>query len=138
MSNSAPTTTPTTIAGVDATLIRPGGLSYLEIPAVDAHESATFYQNVLGWHISANDSGDPRFGDPANLLIGRWDTTRPSAPVPGLLPYFYVADIEAAIAQVIPSAGKVVEPPQPESNLTVAKIQDPAGNIIGLWQVSPR
>lgn len=47
--------------GVGACLARHGGLSYLEIPAVDARQSATFYEKVLGWNLRGHDTDDPRF-----------------------------------------------------------------------------
>jgi predicted enzyme related to lactoylglutathione lyase len=47
--------------GVGASLARPGGLSYLEIPALDARRSAAFYEKVLGWNLRGPDTDDPRF-----------------------------------------------------------------------------
>ena len=44
-------------------LARHGGLSYLEIPAVDPRRSAAFYAAVLGWNVRGQDSDDPRFED---------------------------------------------------------------------------
>ncbi len=38
-------------SGVESRLMRPGGLSYLHIPAVDVRESATFYERVFGWNV---------------------------------------------------------------------------------------
>jgi predicted enzyme related to lactoylglutathione lyase len=58
--------------GVDERLARHGGLSYLEIPAVDARQSAAFYANVLGWNLRGHDTDDPRFDDATGHLIGRW------------------------------------------------------------------
>ena len=40
-----------TNGGVDPSLARHGGLSYLEIPAVDVRQSAAFYEKVLGWNL---------------------------------------------------------------------------------------
>ena len=48
-----------------------GGFSYMEIPAVDARQSAVFYEKVLGWNLDPRDTGDPRFADAAGHLIGR-------------------------------------------------------------------
>jgi hypothetical protein len=43
--------TQTSGTGVEPRLVRNGGLSYLEIPAVDTRGSAAFYENVLGWNL---------------------------------------------------------------------------------------
>jgi len=68
---------------VDARLARHGGLSYLEIPAVDARQSAAFYEHVLGWRIGRRETEDPRFEDATGHLIGRWVTNRAISREPG-------------------------------------------------------
>jgi predicted enzyme related to lactoylglutathione lyase len=120
--------------GVDATLARFGGLSYIEIPATDIRRSATFYEGVLGWELEWRGADDPRFKDRTGHLIGRWMTGHTTAREPGLLPYFYVDRVDDAVAKAIALGGDVVRPPYPEGNLRVATVRDPAGNVIGLWQ----
>src|SRR5258706_10819216 len=53
-------------------LARHGGVSYLEIPALDPRRSADFYARVFGWQIDQRTSDDFRFSDGAGLLIGRF------------------------------------------------------------------
>ena len=124
--------------GVDARLARHGGLSYLEIPAVDAQQSAAFYEKVVGWSIRQRDTEERRFEDAAGYLIGRWVIGRAIAREPGLLPYIYVDRIDDAVGRVVPHGGEVIKAPYPEGNLWVATVRDPAGNVIGLWQEGPR
>jgi uncharacterized protein len=124
--------------GVDARLAKQGALSYLEIPAVDAHRSAAFYENVLGWSIRQRESDNPRFEDATGHLIGRWVTDRVVWREPGLLPYLYVDFIDDAVGRVAAHGGEVVKAPYPEGELWVATVRDPAGNLIGLWQEGPR
>jgi predicted enzyme related to lactoylglutathione lyase len=123
---------------VGARLARHGGLSYLEIPAVDAQQSAAFYGQVLGWSLERRETGDPRFEDATGHLIGRWVTGRAPSREPGLLAYFYVGRIDDAVGRVVAHGGEVVQAPYPEGNLWVATVRDPAGNVIGLWQQGPR
>jgi len=52
------------------------------------------------------------------------------------LPFIYVEDIEAAIARVSSSGGEIVKAPYAEGDVRVARIRDPAGNLLGLWQFS--
>ncbi|HEV3341166.1 MAG TPA: VOC family protein [Pirellulales bacterium] len=120
--------------GVDASLARHGGLSYLELPAVDAARSAAFYAHVLGWIVQDADAKEPKFADRTGHLIGRWVTGRLISREPGLLAYIYVDDIKAAVARVVEKGGEIVRAPYPEGNLLVSTIRDPAGNILGLWQ----
>ncbi len=61
-------------------LARNGGLSYLEIPAVDARQSAAFYEKVLGWKLRGHDTDDPRFED------AHWTPHRPLGNRPLDLP----------------------------------------------------
>ena len=119
---------------VDARLARHGGLSYLEIPTVDAERSADFYGQVLGWGVDRRETGDPRFEDATGHLIGRWVTNRAISRDPGLLAYFHVDRIHDAVGRVVAHGGEVVKAPYPEGNLWVATVRDPAGNMIGLWQ----
>jgi uncharacterized protein len=123
---------------VGAKLARHGGLSYLEIPAVDVPRSAAFYEKVLGWNLREHDSDDPKFEDATGHLIGRWVTGRFISREPGLLPYIYVADIDRAVERAVVHGGEVVEAPYPEGDLWVATVRDPAGNIIGIWKQGPR
>jgi|SRR5579862_600709 len=124
--------------GVDAVLTRHGGLSYLEIPAVDARQSATFYEKVCGWNIEQREDNDFRFAEPTGHLIGRWVAGRAISRRPGLLPYIYVNHIQEAVKQVKEYCGEVIKAPYTEGNLLVATIRDPAGNVIGLWEEAPR
>jgi uncharacterized protein len=120
--------------GVDKRLARHGGLSYVEIPAVDPRRSAAFYAKVLGWNLHAGDSEHPKFTDQTGHLLGRWVSGRAIGREPGLLAYVYVDHIRRAVKLAVRLGGEIVKPIYPEGNLWVATIRDPAGNVIGLWQ----
>src|SRR6476659_7487159 len=62
-SQSAASTRTREARGVDASLRRPGGLSYVHIPAVDTTQSAMFYEHVFGWTIDGHDTNRPGFRD---------------------------------------------------------------------------
>jgi predicted enzyme related to lactoylglutathione lyase len=138
MTQNDPTETPGCGTGVDARVARHGGLSYLEIPAVDPRRSAAFYEKVLGWSVQERDTDDFRFDDATGHLIGQWVTGRAISREPGLLPYMYVDRIDDAVERVAAHGGAVVKAPYSEGDLWVATVRDPAGNLIGLWQAGPR
>lgn len=119
--------------GVGELLARPGGISYLHIPAADVRQAAAFYQAVFGWTINNPDSDRPSFDDGTGHVSGAWISDHLVPAQPGLLPYVYVEDVEQTAARVIANGGEVVRSPFPEGNLTVATFRDPAGNTIGLW-----
>jgi len=48
--------------GVEALVARPGGISYLGLPARDIRASAEFYRDVLGGQLRG-DPGSPSFAD---------------------------------------------------------------------------
>jgi len=124
--------------GVEARLARPGGLSYLHMPAVDVHQSAAFYEQVFGWKIHRRDTDHPSFDDGTGHVSGAWVTDQAISREPGLLPYIYVERIDDTLEQVEAQGGEVVKAPYPEGNLWVATFRDPAGNVIGLWQEGSR
>lgn len=118
-------------AGVDATVARPGGVSYLRIPARDSAESARFYEAVFGWQVNGDS---PSFADGTGHVIGHWRTDLAAVGEAGVLPYIYVTDLDATLGKATGLGAEVVTPPYPEGNLRVATIRDPAGNVIGIWQ----
>jgi predicted enzyme related to lactoylglutathione lyase len=111
-------------------LARHGGLSYLHIPAADLHQSAAFYSSVLGWKIDERAS---RFADRDGLLIGGFGVG-PAQREERIVCYFYVDDLEAAVALATAAGGEVESPPKDQPDIRVARVRDPAGNLIGLWQ----
>ena len=115
-------------------LARHGGLSYLEVPAAEPERSAEFYARVAGWKIDRRAEMDYRFSDGAGLLLGRFVIDRPPAREPGLTPVFYVDALDAALDAARAHGGEVAEPARREGDVRMARVRDPAGNLIGLWQ----
>ncbi len=114
-------------------VFRPGGVSYLRIPAADPDRSAAFYRAVFGW-----EAGGGRFTDGSGLLIGHFMTDLPVAGQAGIIPYVYVPDIDAAVDRAGPAGGAIATAPYAEGELWVAVLTDPAGNAVGAWQRGPR
>ena len=120
----------------EASLFTHGRVSYLEIPAIDAEQSAAFYEQVFGWAIRRRDT-DRAFEAPGNL-IGRWMTGRAIAREAGVLPFIYAEHIDATVQALAAHGGEVINAPYPEGDLWVATFRDPAGNLMGIWQRGPR
>ena len=123
--------------GVEGTVARPGGVSYLRIPARDVPESADFYRTVFGWQLRG-PAAEPSFSDGTGHVIGHWRTDLPAAGEAGVLPYIFVTDLDATLRTAMGHGAELVTPPYPEGNLWIATIRDPAGNVIGIWQAGPR
>jgi uncharacterized protein len=116
-------------------VFRIGGISYLRIPAPDPLAAARFYGSVFGWDIDL-ERDDPSFTDGTGHVIGHFMRDLPVARGAGIVPYVYVADVDAVTEKAVSQGGKIETARYPEGNLWVAVITDPAGNRIGVWQQS--
>ena len=122
--------------GVEGSVARPGGVSYLAIPARDVAQSAAFYQAVFGWELRG-DPDAPSFSDGTGHVIGHWRTDLEPAGEAGVRPYVYGEDLGAALDRAAAQGAEVVEPCA-EGSLRIAVIRDPAGNAIGIWTGPPQ
>ncbi len=114
-----------------------GKLSYIQIPTLDAAASAAFYRDVFGWELRG--SAEHRsFTDASGELIGAFITGREISREPGILPYIYVNGLNAAVERIKSHGGEIVRAPYPEGDLWVATFRDPAGNVMGIWQMGGR
>jgi uncharacterized protein len=114
-------------------VFRPGGVSYLRIPAPDVQAVAAFYRAVFGWTLRG-DPESPSFDDGTGHVIGHFMPDLAVAGEAGFRPYVYVEDLGATVAVAVAQGGDVVTPPYPEGDLRVAVFRDPAGNLVGAWQ----
>lgn len=118
-------------------LLRRPRLCYVEIPALDAHQSAAFYEKVFGWNIRHRDTDRPSFDDATGDISGAFVTGRRASSHPGLLPYIWVDDLAASLQKIVSAGGQTVESPHPDhpdSACYIATFHDPAGNLLGLYE----
>jgi hypothetical protein len=118
-------------------VFRPGGISYLRIPATDPDASADFYEAVFGWSVRRGRP-DPAFEDGTGHVIGHFRSDHVVAGEGGVRPYVFVESLDEALERIRACGGEVVEAPYPEGDLWVALFRDPAGNVVGAWQHGPR
>src|ERR1700760_1214783 len=108
--------------GVEAKVARPGGVSYLALPATDPAESAEFYRSVFGWEVRG-EPGSLGFSDGSGHVIGHWRTDLPSAGEAGVRPYVYVSSVDEVLRAAAGRGAQIVTPPYPEGSLTIAAIR---------------
>jgi predicted enzyme related to lactoylglutathione lyase len=111
-----------------------GKVCYIEIPALEIRRSADFYANVFGWRIRQPRDGHAAFDDTTGEVSGRWVLGRPVSSEPGLLIYIMVDSVAATIDTVIANGGELVRPIGVDAPEVTARVSDPAGNVIGLYQ----
>jgi uncharacterized protein len=118
-------------------VFRPGGLTYMRIPAPDAEVSSAFYAAAFGWEVETTADG-ARFSDGTGHVIGRFRHDHQVAGDRGVRPYIYVEDIDETRAKILAAGGAIVDEPYAEGELWVGNFRDPGGNIIGFWTAGPR
>ena len=110
-----------------------GKICYVEMPAMDVHRSAEFYQKVFGWQIRKRGDGAIAFDDGVGQVSGTWVTGRPPA-TPGLLIYIMVDNVATTIDTLVAHGGELVQPIGADAPEITARFRDPGGNVIGLYQ----
>src|SRR5690348_10031593 len=108
---------------------RPGGVSYLRIPAPDPRSAAAFYEHAFGWS-TRGEPKNPSFEDGSGHVIGHFVPDLPVAGEAGVLPYVFVDDLDETLERIRASGGQIVTQPYPEGELWVATFRDPSGNVI--------
>lgn len=127
-----------------------GTLNYLQVPATDLDESASFYQEVFGWRINRYPSPAPTNLEPQTAYVGFVDASghvggefvldRVPSREPGLLPSILVESIDQTLDSVVANGGEVVKPRTPivEGVDWQAMFRDPAGNVMALYESAQR
>lgn len=111
-----------------------GKICYLEMPATDVARSCEFYRKVFGWRIRTRGDGSTAFDDTTGEVSGAWVMGRPPSPKPGLLFYIMVDSVADTLRTVVANGGQIVQPLGADAPEITARISDPGGNVIGLYQ----
>src|SRR5215475_5714259 len=111
-----------------------GKICYVEISATDLNRSVAFYTTVFGWSVRQRGDGSLAFDDGVGEASGTWILGRPPSLQPGLLLYIMVDSVAATLDAVVANGGEVVQPISAHSPEVTARVRDPAGNVIGLYQ----
>lgn len=111
-----------------------GKICYLEIPANDIARSADFYAQVFGWKLRTRGDGATAFDDGVDQVSGTWVVGRPPSATPGLLFYILVDSVAASLESALVHGAQLVQPIGVDAPEVTARIRDPGGNVIGLYQ----
>src|SRR5258708_32910927 len=110
-----------------------GKICYIEIPAIDINQSASFYQEIFGWQIRTRGDGSIAFDDAVGEVSGTWKVGRSAAREPGLLIYIMVDSVAETLEAAIASGGKIAQPIGADAPEITARCFDPAANVMGLY-----
>src|SRR5437899_10197902 len=87
-----------------------GKICYLELPATNVGQSATFYSTVFGWAMRTRGDGSQAFDDTTGEVSGSFRLGRPPADTPGLLFYIMVDSVADTCKTVEANGGAIVQP----------------------------
>jgi predicted enzyme related to lactoylglutathione lyase len=110
-----------------------GKICYLQIPALNIESSSSFYAAVFGWQLRRSPDR-VAFDDGVGEVSGAWVTGRPPSATPGLLVYVMVDSVAKTIEAVTANGGGLVQGIGGDPGEVTARVRDPAGNVIGLYE----
>lgn len=110
--------------------------AWFDISAHDAEQSRMFYGELFGWKINVDESMDYGLTQTSRGILGGIGQAGKENPHPaGVVMYFPVDDVEAALERAERLGGKRAVPPWAIPGLgKMAVFHDPDGNRVGLWQ----
>lgn len=113
----------------------PGSLGWVELMTRSPERAVDFYTTVFGWSVTASEHY-PQWGlDGADFggMVTMDDKFPPEVP-PHWLPYFAVADVDAASATATEAGGTVLmEPTSVPDGPRIAVLRDPHGAMFGVY-----
>lgn len=111
-----------------------GKICYIEIPCAEPAAASAFYATVFGWQLRQRADGSVAFDDGVGEVSGTWVTGRPPSGEAGVVIHVMVGEIDPALARVRSAGGHVVREVDPAHSEVFAHIQDPFGNLFGVYE----
>src|ERR1700730_1780206 len=87
-----------------------GKICYIEMPSLNAEQSADFYAKAFGWTIRTRGDGARAFDDTTGEVSGAFVLGMNSWPTPGILFYIMVNSVPDACCAVEANGGTIVQP----------------------------
>lgn len=106
--------------------------AWFDISSPDAPRARRFYQDLFGWPVTVLDDTYALVGADGVPPTGGIGQAGPDSPYTGIVVYFQVDDIEAALDRAGQLGGTRTMEPQPVPTGRIAVFTDPDGNRVGL------
>ncbi|MGA4992700.1 VOC family protein [Nonomuraea bangladeshensis] len=107
-------------------------IGWFDISTPDAPRARRFYQELFGWTVNAIDETYALVGGDGDRPAGGIGQAGPGSPYIGVVVYFAVDDVEAALARAEGLGGSRVMEPAPTPMGRIAVFADLDGNRVGL------
>ena len=111
-----------------------GKICYIEIPAINIHDSARFYQAVFNWTVRTRSDGSLSFDDGVGEVSGTWVIGPKPAGENGFRISIMVSNIQTTLDLIKANGGHIIQEYDIQSVEKFAGFTDPAGNFLGLYQ----
>jgi uncharacterized protein len=112
--------------------VHPHRPAWFDISTPDAARARHFYRDLFGWPSSVLDETYVLVGDDGGQPTGGIGQAGPDSPYVGLVVYFPVEDVDAALARAEQLGGNRVQAPVDTPVSRIAVFIDPDGNRVGL------
>lgn len=113
-----------------------GKICYLEIPALDINESASFYESVFKWSLKDKGTEHTGFDDISNNVSGMWALDRKPSGEPGILVHVFTENIDETLNLIVKHSGNIGSGKSSSGKADKAIFSDPFGNVMGLYQTT--
>lgn len=109
------------------------GPEWFDVSSPDAARARRFYQEMFGWPVTVLDDTYALIGDGSGGPIGGIGQAGTGSPYTGLVVYFRVDDVDAALERAERAGGaRRLDPISLPGRGRMAVFTDPDGNPVGL------
>ncbi|MFD8597882.1 VOC family protein [Kitasatospora sp. NPDC059646] len=107
--------------------------AWFDLSTPDAPRARRFYRDLFGWPVQQLDETYALVGADGGEPTGGIGQAGPGSPYTGIVVYFPVPDVEAALARAEELGGRRrLEPQSVPGRGRIAVFDDPDGNPVGL------
>ncbi len=122
-------------------------VQHFEIPAADVERAKKFYEEVMGWRVSAMPAADMEYWGVYTTEIDDQRMPKEAGAINGglykkmrenevLTVYATVDSIDDVVQKVTAHGGRVIQPKTTVGDMGFsARIADPEGNVVGIWEM---
>ncbi len=113
----------------------PHPVTHFEIVGKDGKKLQSFYANLFGWKVNADNPMNYGIVDTQSGGIGGGIAEMPGPGYGRVTFYVETDDVQATLDTAVANGGKVIMPPmQIPGEGMMAQFADPEGNIVGLFK----
>ncbi|MFW6640240.1 VOC family protein [Nocardiopsis algeriensis] len=110
----------------------PASPGWVDISTPDPARAKAFYEGLFGWKVNNLDENYALVSADDGPPTAGMGTASPESPYTGIVAYFPVDDVDAALERAEKLGGTKVMGPQSTGDGRIAAFTDPDGNTVGV------